>query len=106
MTEAGSGDPEAAKRRLLAIEGIPKLDISEEAERLASILIEQSAIPETAKTDALHIAVVTVHGIDFLLTWNCRHIANAVLRQKIEVVCRACGYEPPVICTPQELMGD
>jgi len=59
-----------------------------------------------AKTDALHIAVATVHGIDYLLTWNCKHIANAVMRPKIEAICRAFGYEPPVICTPLELMEE
>jgi hypothetical protein len=52
--------------------------------------------------DALHIAVATVHGMDYLLTWNCTHIANAITRPKIELICRVAGYEPPVICTPPE----
>lgn len=104
--EASGGDPEAAKLRVTAIEGLPELDVSEEAELLAARLLADAAIPEKAKTDALHIAVATVHGIDYLLTWNCKHIANAVMRPKIEAICRASGYEPPVICTPLELMED
>ena len=53
--------------------------------------------------DALHIAVAAVNGMDYLLTWNCKHIANVALRLRIEAVCRAAGYEPPLICTPEEL---
>ena len=104
IQEANGGDPQAAKRRVVAIEGLPELDISQEAELLAIQLLEGSALPEKAKTDALHIAVATVHGIDYLLTWNCKHIANAMMRPRIEAICRAAGYEPPVICTPLELM--
>ncbi|MGH8716734.1 MAG: type II toxin-antitoxin system VapC family toxin [Burkholderiales bacterium] len=106
LQEASGGDPEAAKRRVTVILGLPELDVSEEAELLAARLLTEGAIPETAKTDAMHIAVAAVHGIDYLLTWNCKHIANAVMRPKIEVICRACGYEPPVICTPLELMEE
>lgn len=74
---------------------------------LGLILLAQSALPEKAKTDALHIAVATVHGIEYLLTWkNCRHIANAVMRPKIEDTRQTAGYEPPVICTPLELMEE
>ena len=60
----------------------------------------------TASEDALHISVATVHGVDYLLTWDCKHIANAMMRQAIERVCREGGYEPPVICTPEELMDN
>ena len=104
--EARGGDPEAAKRRVAVIEDLPELDISEDVELLAAQLIAGAALPERAKTDALHIAVATVHGMDYLLTWNCKHIANAVMRPKIEAICRAAGYEPPVICTPLELMEE
>ena len=61
-------------------------------------------LPDKADVDALHVAVATVHGVDYLLTWNCKHIANATLRHQIETVCRDHGFEPPTICTPQELM--
>lgn len=106
ILEATGGDPEAAKRRVAAIDGLPELDVSDDVEVLAGRLLEGAALPASAKTDALHIAVATVHGIDFLLTWNCKHIANAVTRPKIEAICRAFGYEPPVICTPLELMEE
>ncbi len=67
-------------------------------------LIEKVPLPEKARIDALHIAVATLSGMDYLLTWNCSHMANAVLRPKVEAVCRESGYDPPAICTPQELM--
>ena len=104
--EASGGDDEAAKRRLMAIEGLPELDVSENAEFLAEKLLADAAVPANAKTDALHIAVAAVHGMDYLLTWNCKHIANAKIRLKIESICRTEGYEPPIICTPLELMEE
>ena len=73
--------------------------------RLASALITEGTIPEKAEVDAYHIAVAAVNGMEYLLTWNCTHIANAILRPKIEAICRKHGFEPPIICTPQELMG-
>jgi len=106
LDEASSGDPAAAQRRMEIIREIPALDVSELAEELAVRLLAASALPEKAKADALHIAIATVHGIDYLLTWNCKHIANATMRLKIESICRSSGYEPPIICTPLELMED
>jgi len=84
VQEASGGDPDAAKLRVAVINGLPALDVSEEVEMLAEKLVSGAALPENAKTDALHIAIATVHGIDYLLTWNCKHIANAVMRPKIE----------------------
>jgi predicted nucleic acid-binding protein len=106
LDEASSGDPAAAQRRMEIIREIPALDVSILAEELAARLLAASALPEKAKADALHIAIATVHGIDYLLTWNCKHIANATMRLKIESICRSSGYEPPIICTPLELMED
>ncbi len=106
LDEASSGDPAAAQRRMEIICEIPALDVSILAEELAAQLLAASALPEKAKADALHIAIATVHGIDYLLTWNCKHIANATMRLKIESICRSSGYEPPIICTPLELMED
>ena len=104
LREASAGDPIAASNRLAAISGIPELNITDEVGLLARILIEQVPIPMKAQLDAFHIAVAAVHGIDYLLTWNCTHINNAVLRPIIEALCRSQGYEPPIICTPQELL--
>ncbi len=82
------------------------LDLTEECRSLARELLAKHAIPHEAPEDALHIAVAAVHGIHYLLTWNCAHIANATRREAIEDVCRDAGYEPPVICSPEELMGE
>ena len=105
IQEAGSGDPAAAQRRLEELASIPLLGLTEEAQALARELIVSGAVPEQALEDALHIALATVHGMDYLLTWNCRHIANAQMREAVVSVCTMRGYEPLVICTPEELMG-
>jgi len=104
--ESTQGDPEASARRMAAIEGIPELDVTVEVKKLAKVLISEGPIPKQAEIDAYHIAVATANGMDYLLTWNCTHIANAVMRPKVEAVCRNHDYEPPTICTPQELMED
>jgi hypothetical protein len=103
IQEAGTGDPVAAQKRLEQLADIPELNITEEVERFAEILIQKVSLPEKARIDALHIAVAVLSGMDYLLTWNCTHIANAILRPKLEALCREFGYEPPTICTPQEL---
>lgn len=104
IQECSYGDTDAAKRRLEVLSGIPEIEITEEVEIFAAILLNKVPLPYKAKIDALHIAVATVGGMDYLLTWNCKHIANATLRSRIEAVCRESGYEPPIICTPQELL--
>jgi hypothetical protein len=104
MREAQAGDPDAAARRIAALQGLPLLALSEEAAELAQALLEQGPLPANAVVDALHIAIAAVNGMHYLLTWNCTHIANAAIRSDIEDVCRARGYEPPVICTPEELL--
>ncbi|CAD7855265.1 MAG: hypothetical protein [Olavius algarvensis Gamma 1 endosymbiont] len=106
IAECNTGDPQAARERMDAIGDIPILDVTEDAENLADELVKRIPLPENAEVDALHIAIATVNGINYLLTWNCAHIANAVLQPQIEVVCRSAGFEPPTICTPQQLMED
>lgn len=105
LGEAAAGDPAEAARRLALVAGVPLLDITAEAASLAQRLQALAAFPARAGVDALHVALATVHGVDYLLTWNLRHIANAERRPRIERACRAAGYRPPVICTPDELMG-
>ncbi|MBI3327217.1 MAG: hypothetical protein HYZ81_11020 [Nitrospinae bacterium] len=80
------------------------LEVSEEALALARELANGGAIPAKAPEDALHVAIAVTNGVEYLLTWNCRHLAHAVLRTQIEEVCRSAGYEPVVICTPEELL--
>ena len=86
--------------------GIPVLAQSEETDSLAEKLKIGISLPSKAEYDAYHIAVAAVHGMDYLLTWNCRHIANVKHRLTIESICRSAGFEPPLICTPSELMED
>lgn len=102
--EARAGDPTAASERLQAMEGIPSLALSEQAVVLAQDLVRLVPLPPRASADALHIALAAFNGAQYLLTWNCTHIANAMLRPKIDSICRAHGCEPPIICTPYELL--
>jgi len=103
VVEASAGDPDAAASRLAALEGIPLLDATPEAEQLAKSLVNDGAIPRRAAEDATHIAIAATNGADYLLTWNFRHIANAAMRAQIEDACRRAGYDPVIICTPNEL---
>ena len=104
LQEAAAGDPLRARRRLGIVRGVPVLEPTLDVVRLARSLIDQGPIPKKAEVDALHIAIAAVHGIEYLLTWNCTHIANARMRSEIEAICRDENYEPPILCTPEELM--
>ena len=104
IDEASAGDPEAATRRLEIVVLLPLLDPQAEGIALAQMLIDHIPLPPGAAADALHIAIAVVNGMDYLLTWNCTHIANAALRANVELVCRLNDYKPPVTCSPMELM--
>ena len=104
LEEAARGDAEAARARLQALEIAAVLEITQEARRLARTFLAIGSVPQTAAADAAHIAVAAAHGVDYLVTWNFRHLANAVMRPRIERACREAGYEPPAICSPYELM--
>lgn len=103
--ECERGDPDAARRRIKVLEGMQELEIIEEAYTLAAELLSKSALPVSAEDDATHIALAAVHGVDYLLTWNCRHIDNAETKPIVRSVCAVLGYTCPEICTPEELMG-
>lgn len=105
IQESSAGDAAMAQKRLDALDGIALLAVSKEALNLARLLVEKGPLPEKAEVDALHISVAASHGMDYLLTWNCKHIANAEMQTGIGKLCRAAGFEPPVICTPEELLG-
>ena len=105
LEEAAAGDPDAAERRLAIADALPLINVTERALALAPELQAFARLPARAGADALHIALAAVHGIDYLLTWNLRHIANAELRPHLDHACRARGYRPPILCTPDELMG-
>jgi predicted nucleic acid-binding protein len=104
--EASAGDITAAGERLEAIAALRILTISEEAALLAEHLVERGLIPREHIADALHVAIAAVNGVDYLLTSNCKHLANAAHRGRIEWLVAEAGYTCPVICTPEELMED
>jgi len=104
LTEAADGNTKAATRRLAVLKDIPSLAVATEATDLAECFVRAQAMSQKAAVDALHVATAVVNGMDYVLTWNCTHIANAAIREKIERTCREAGDEPPIICTPEELM--
>ena len=103
VDEAALGDRVASARRLRALLGIPRLAVGPEATHVAEELIRRGALPKRATVDAFHIGVAAAHQVDYLLTWNCKHLANAKMRSTIEATCRSAGLTPPIICTPEEL---
>jgi hypothetical protein len=106
VDEAGRGDPEAANRRVDLLVGVARLRVTDKALGLARELVRTHALPREGTEDALHIALAAVNGMDLLLTWNCRHIANAEMVPAIRATIERSGYDPPIICTPDELMGE
>jgi len=106
IQEASAGDPNAVKRRLSVIRHLPLLEVSEEILALANNLLKDKAIPERSTGDALHLAIAAFHRMDYLLTWNYKHLANAEKRDLITRTIQSNGYNSPIICTPEELMGE
>jgi hypothetical protein len=106
LQECQAGDPIAAAERFEVIRDLPLLEQTEEATALAQTLLREVPLPDRAAADALHIAIAAVNGMDYLLTWNCTHIANAALRDSIESICLDGDYQPPTICTPEELLAE
>ena len=106
IREARGGDPEAARRRLEALEGIELLGLKPEVLQAARSLTAHGPIPTNHFEDAMHIALAAVHAVDYLLTWNCSHIANAQMRSAIAESLDQLGHNCPAICTPEELMGE
>ena len=104
--ECGAGDPDMARKRLDLLTGMPILSPNEVILQVAESLVKGGPMPPKAAGDALHVAIATVYGCEYLLTWNCRHIANAEIRRAAQQVVRRHGFELPVICTPEELMGE
>jgi len=106
IKEAGRGDKEASEKRLSVLRDIPLLQLNDETSELAQRIISEKIIPEKYAEDSIHIAIAAIHKTDYLLTWNCRHIANAEIRKNISELCTQSGYDMPTICTPEELMGE
>ena len=106
LAEAARGDTEQAARRLAALAGLPVLPIAVQAERLAGDFLRTGALPSSARSDAIHLAVASFAQADYLLTWNCRHLANAQIIRRLEREAVLSGWNLPTVCTPPELMGD
>ena len=104
--EAAAGDAIAADARLEAIAGLQMLAVTDEAVSLAEQLVAKGPIPHDSAADALHVAIAAMNGVDYLLTWNCKHLANAAHRGRIESLVEGAGYVCPIICTPEELMEE
>jgi hypothetical protein len=105
LSEAAQGDAEAARARLECVANLPVLPVTADVEELTRQILDTGLIPRRAARDAAHIAFATVYGMDFLLTWNCRHIHNAMISRRLAGVCAALGFSLPVLCTPRELMS-
>lgn len=103
--EASNGDPEVVRQRLKILKPLRWLAFKKDVLRLAKALIELGPLPARAADDATHIALAAVHGIHFLLTWNCTHINNAEIIGEIRKVCEEQGFACPIVCTPEELIG-
>jgi predicted nucleic acid-binding protein len=101
--EISNGDPFAARQRLEAVNEIPSLDISAEAQQIAEYLVSSRAVPKNSPEDALHIGIAAANGIDFLLTWNFKHINNAQTKARIEEIIEQHDLVCPVLCSPEEL---
>lgn len=106
LDEASRGDPQLAAERLEALADIPLLDLPPQVATTADQLLSRAVLPSRARLDALHIAAAAYHGIEYLLTWNCTHIANARLVPQVREVLQELGFRPPHICTPDELLED
>ena len=102
VREASAGDAQAVQDRLAVLKGLPILSATKKAQDLVDALLAQAAVPPSEPEDAMHIAIAAVNGIEYLVTWNFKHIANATMRLKINDVCVATGYVPVTICTPEE----
>ena len=105
IDEASVGDPAEVQKRLAIMSGLTTLDVSADAQDLAKAIMTAGILPPHAYPDAAHVAVSAVHAVDYLLTWNCKHLANAQVSRRIAVVCEKMGWKMPVVCTPEELMG-
>ncbi len=105
LDEAAQGDPEMALKRLEVLQNLSVLELTEAVQNLGLQFLKRGSLPSKASDDAIHIAAATIHRLDYLLTWNCKHIANAQIQRKLAEICLDFGYRLPTICTPYELMG-
>jgi predicted nucleic acid-binding protein len=106
LDEVAEGDPALAAERLASLSGVPLLELTPEIARIATEIVSRAILPAEAQVDALHIAATAFHAVDYLLTWNCAHIANARIIPRIRDVLSELGHSVPIICTPEEMVTD
>lgn len=106
LDEAALGDPTLAAERLQTLADVPLLDLPADVPRIAAEIVRRGILPTDAQVDALHIAVAAFHEVEYLLTWNCKHIANAQVLPRIRDLLLELGYPVPIICTPEEMVGE
>ncbi len=106
LDEIAGGEAAMARQRLALMGGMPVVRATDEVEALTRSILDSGVLPGDADRDAAHIALATIHEMDILLSWNCRHIANAFIQAKLRKLADAAGYTLPVICTPEELLED
>jgi hypothetical protein len=106
IDEISAGDPTEVRKRLAAADSLDSLAVTEDAEQLTETIMKSGILPPKAVRDAAHIAVATVHKVQYLLTWNCKHLANAQIAKRVANLCHLAGYEMPIICTPEELLEE
>jgi predicted nucleic acid-binding protein len=104
LQEAKLGDSEMACKRMELLTPLPKLELTEEVGTLALRLIQAGLVPEKAASDAVHIAVASVHEMNYIVTWNFKHIANPYTRNRLRALVAEAGYHLPVMSTPEELI--
>lgn len=106
LDEVSRGDLTIASQRVQLVQSISALSVTRNSISLGKQFLAKTNLPQKAELDTLHIAIATVHGLDYLLTWNCKHIANAKIQKKLAQVANDFGFKLPILCTPYELSGD
>jgi hypothetical protein len=106
LGEISAGDESEVRKRLELVKPLDVLAASPDAEALTAAIVDAGVLPLKAVRDAAHIAVATVHGVQYMLTWNCRHLANAQISRRVARICSAHGFVMPMICTPEELLEE
>ena len=104
VDEAKLGDPEAARRRIEIISSLPSLEVPDDVDRLSAMILKRTGLPNSARVDAEHIAIAATNGIEFLVTWNCKHLANPAITPKVARICERAGFRSPAICTPEVIL--
>ena len=106
VDEISDGDPSEIQKRLAIADGLDLLSLTKDSEGLTEQIMKSGVLPPKAIQDAAHLAVAAVHGVDYLLTWNCKHLANAQIAKRISLLCEREGWVLPIICTPEELLEE